>query len=177
MRIRLGHVLASLCLILVLPAMAQAAPSPVSVPDGAKVSELKYGDQDTVLTLQPGEQVAFLFVYGIWGLEQDCISADLGPGRLCTLAELVKGVKAPGGGTLGLTVNPVKDTNYFYDVILIGSDLVIRAIPRVRELGAFAMTGSGKRFSGNFWYSAKSADLTKAVQLTQYGYEGNGFRR
>ncbi len=176
MRIRLGHVLAVLCLMLVLPAMAQAAPSPVSVPDGTKFEELKYGDEE-VLTLQPGEQVAFLFVYGIWGLEQDCINADSGPGRLCTLAELVKGVKAPGGGTLGLTMNPVKDINYHYDVIIIGTDLVIRAIPRVRDLGAFAMIGSGKRLSGNLWYSPKSADLSKAVQLTQYGYGGNGFRR
>ena len=177
MHTRPGYVLASLCLMLVLPAMAQAGPSTVSVPDGTKIAELKYGDQESVLTLQPGEQVAFLFVYGIWGLEQDCISADTGLGRPCTLAELVKGVKSPGGGTLGLTVNPVKDTNYFYDVIVIGSDMVIRAIPRVRDLGAFAMMGSGKRFSGNLWYSPKSADLTKAVQLTEYGYEGNGFKR
>ena len=176
MRIRLGHVLGILCLMLASPAMAQAAPSPVSVPDGTKLAELRYGDQEAVLTLQPGEQVAFLFVQGIWGLEQDCISAGVGLGRLCTLAELVKGAKAPGG-TLGLSVNPVKDVNYFYDVIIIGSDLVIRAIPRVRDLGAFAMTGSGRRSTGNLWYSPKSADLTKAVQLTQYGYEGSGFRR
>lgn len=177
MHIRPGYVLAGLCLMLVVPAMVQAGTSTVFVPGGTKVAELKYGDQETVLTLQPAEQVAFLFVYGIWGLEQDCISADSGVGRLCTLAELVKGVKAPDGSTLGLAVNPVKDTNYFYDVILIGSDLVIRAIPRVRDLGAFAMTGSGKRFSGNLWYTPKSADLTKAVQLTQFGYDGNGFKR
>jgi hypothetical protein len=176
MRIRLGHVLALLCLLLVSAAVAQAAPSPVFVPDGTRISELKYGDEETALTLQPGEQVAFLFVYGVWGLEQDCFSADSGVGRFCTLAELVKGVKAPGG-TLGLAINPVKDTNYSYDLTIIGSDLVIRAIPRVRDLGAFAMTGSGRRSIGNFWYSPKSGDLTKALQITQYGYGGSGFRR
>ena len=176
MRIQLRHLPVVLCLILVVPALAQAAPSTVSVPDGTRLAELKYGDQEAVLTLQPGEQVAFLFVYAIWGLEQDCISADSGTGRLCTLGELIKGVKTPGG-TLGLSVNPVKDSNYSYDVILIGSDLLIRAFPRVRDLAAFAMMGSGRKFSGNLWYSPKSADLTKAVQITQFGYEGNGFRR
>jgi hypothetical protein len=175
MRIQPRMVLAVLCLVLVLPAMANAGPSTVSVPDGTRVSELKYGDEE-VLTLQPAEQVAFLFVYGIWGLEQDCISADMGVGRLCTLGELARGVKAASGGTLGLAINFVKDTNYNYDLFIIGSDLVIRAIPRVKGLGSFAMMGSGRRSSGNFWYSP-SADLTKAVQLTQYGYEGDGFRR
>jgi len=176
MQIRPGHLCAVLCLLLA-PALAYAAPAPVLVPDGTKVSELKWGDDEAVLTLQPAEQVAFLFVYGIWGLEQDCISKDMGVGRPCTRDELARGVKTPGGGTLGLSVNPVKDYNYTYDVIIVGSDLVIRAIPRVKDLGAFAMTGSARRSIGNFWYSPGSADLSKAVQLTQYGYEGNGFRR
>jgi hypothetical protein len=177
MRIRFGHVLAGFCLMVVLPALALAAPSPVSVPNGTKLGELKYGEPEMVLTLQPEEQVAFLFLSAIWGLEQDCVSPDSGPGRLVTLGELIKGIKTPSGVTMSLSVNPVKDTNYSYDVILIGTDLLVRALPRVKGLGAFAMLGSGKKFTGNFWYSSKSADLTKAVQLTQYGYEGNGFRR
>jgi hypothetical protein len=116
-------------------------------------------------------------VYGIWGLEGNCFDNDMGVGRLCTLAELVKGVKAKSGKTLGLTVDPTQDTNYSYDVITIGGDCIIRAIPRDPGLGAFAMVGTARRSSGNFYYNPKGSDLMYAVQLTEYGYEGTGFRR
>ena len=177
MRIRPARGLLILCLALAFPFLAQAAPSPVSVPDGTRVSNPKYGDSETEVALQPAEQVAFLFVLGIWGLEQDCLSSDSGVGRLCSIAELVKGVKAASGQVLALTISPLKDTNYIYDAILIGADCIIRAIPRVKGLGAFAMVGSANRSSGNFWYTPNSPDLLKAVKLTEYGYGGNGFRR
>jgi len=177
MRNRPAHVLLIVCFALAFPFVAQAAPSPVSVPDGTKVGTLKYGDSETEVTLPAAEQVAFLFVYGIWGLEQDCLSKDSGVGRLCSIAELVKGVKAASGEIFGLTISPLKDTNYIYDAILIGGDCVIRAIPRGKGLSAFAMVGSANRSSGSFWYSPNSPDLLKAVKLTEYGYEGSGFRR
>jgi hypothetical protein len=175
MHVRLGHVM--LCLMLVAPVMAQAAPSTVSVPDGTKVGDVKYGDDESVATLKPEEQVAFLFVYALWGLEGDCLDKDMGIGRLATLGELIKGVKASTGYDIGLSVNPVKDTNYSYDIIIIGKDCLIRATPRAKGIGALAMIGSPTRMSGNFYYNPNGPDLTKAVKLTEYGYNGKGFRR
>jgi hypothetical protein len=162
--------------MLVLPAMAQATPSTVTVPEGCKVMDVKYGDDETVATLKPEEQVAFLFVYAMYGLEGDCLDKDMGIGRLATLGELVKGVKAGSGSDLGLSISPVKDTNYNYDIIIIGRDCLIRATPRVKGIGALAIIGSASR-SGNFYYNPNGPDLTKAVKLTEYGYDGKGFRR
>jgi hypothetical protein len=177
MRIKLGYLLALLCLMLVLPAMAQAAPSTVTVPEGTKVSDVKYGDDETVATLKPEEQVAFLFLYAMWGLEGNCLEKDSGIGRLATLGELIKGVKDSSGHVIGLSISPVKDTNYAYDIIIIGRDCLIRANPRVKGIGALAMTGTASRMSGNFYYNPNGPDLTKAVKLTEYGYEGDGFKR
>jgi hypothetical protein len=38
----------------------------------------------------------------------------MGVGHMCTLRELIAGVKTPGGLVIGLSVNPVKDTNYIF---------------------------------------------------------------
>jgi len=173
------RMIAILILLFAFPMFIQAqsaGKSPVSVPADLKNITVKYGD-DTPVTLKPAEKVAFLFVYGIWGLEGNCFDSDMGVGRLCTLAELVNGVKTKGGETLGLKVDPAQDTNYSYDVILIGGDCLIRAIPRSAGLAAFAMVGTARRSSGNFYYSSKGPDLTNAIKLTEYGYEGRGFRR
>jgi hypothetical protein len=151
--------------------------STVSVPADLTNLTIKYGENNTPITLKPAEKVAFLFVYGIWGLEGDCISSDMGVGRLCTLAELVNGIKTKGGETIGLKVDPARDADYGYDVITIGSDCLIRAIPRNPGLGAFAMVGSSRRSSGNFYYNPKGADMMYALKLTEYGFEGDGFRR
>jgi hypothetical protein len=169
-----------LILLFALPIFIQAQSvnkSPVSVPAGIKNITIKYGENDTPITLKPAEKVAFLFVYGIWGLEGDCFNGDMGVGRLCSLAELVKGVKTKGGETLGLAVDPAQDTNYGYDIITIGGDCIIRAIPRSPGLGAFAMVGTVRRSIGNFYYNPKGSDLMSAITLTEYGYDGDGFRR
>ncbi len=121
--------------------------------------------------------MAFLFLYGIWNIESRCLEADTGIGRLATLGELVKGVKTPGGEVLGLSINPVKDTNYSYDLMIIGNDVVIRANPRAPGLGGFALVGSPKRILGNFYYNPKGGDLAKAIKLSEMGYGGDGFVR
>jgi len=169
-----------LVLLLAFPVFIQAQEanqSPISVPEGTKVATLKYGEDEAQLTLKPAEQVAFLFVYGLWGLEGKCFDGDIGVGRVCTLDELVKGIKTKNGETLGLKIDPAQDTNYTYDIIPIGGDCVIRAIPRSPGLGAFAMVGTLRRSSGNFYYNPKGPDLMYAIRLTEYGFEGRGFRR
>ena len=121
--------------------------------------------------------MAFLFVNGIWGLEGRALEKDTGLGRLCTLRELITGVKIAGGEVLGLSINPVKDTNYNYDIVIIGEDCLIRALPRVKGIGGFAMLGSPRRAIGTFYYSPDGADLTRAVKVTEMGYGGDGFVR
>jgi hypothetical protein len=164
-------------LLLGLSSFAQAQnKSLVSVPAGTTVMPPKYAEDQPPLDLKPEEQVAFLYVYGLWFLEQDCLDKDMGLGRLCTLGELIRGVQTPGGRVLGLSVTPVKDTNYRYEILIIGSDCVIQAVPRIKGLGGFATLGSPRMSSGSFYYSP-GGDLTQAVKLIEMGYEGNGFRR
>jgi len=90
------YVTAILGSLLLGPANSAAravAGSGITVPAGTTVSTLKYGDTaGTVVHLKPEEQVAFLFVYGIEELESTCVSTFFGgPGRLCSLSELVQG--------------------------------------------------------------------------------------
>jgi hypothetical protein len=151
--------------------------SQVSVPPGTTVGPLRYAEDQPALDLKPEEQVAFLYVYGLWFLEQDCLDTGSGVGRLCTLGELIKGVKTPDGRVIGLSVNPVKDTNYRYEIMIIGNDCVIQAVPRVKGLGGFATLGSPTRSSGSFYYSSSGADMTRAVRLIEMGFSGSGFRR
>jgi hypothetical protein len=74
-------------------------------------------------------------------------------------------------------VNPVKDTNYNYEIMIIGDACMIRASPRVKGLVGFATLGTPRRSSGNFYYSPDGADMTHAVKLIEMGFEGDGFRR
>ena len=127
----------------------------VSVPAGTKIMPPKYAED------QP---------------PQASLEKDSGLGRLCTLGELIRGVQTPDGRVLGLSVTPVKDTNYRYEIMIIGNDCVIQAVPRLKGFGGFAMLGSPSRSLGSFYYSS-SADMTQAVKLIEMGYEGNGFVR
>jgi hypothetical protein len=163
--------------LLVAQVLSAQAKSQVVVPQGTTVSPVKFSDEQPAVDLKPAEQVAFLFVNGIWGLEGRSLEKDSGLARLCTLRELISGVKMPGGETLGLSVNPVKDANYNYDILIIGEDCVIRALPRVKGLGGFAMLGSPRRAIGSFYYNPDGADLVRAVKVTEMGYGGDGFVR
>jgi hypothetical protein len=178
MNARLWHVCLIASLLMTMCPFAQAqANLPVPVPAGTTVGPLKYAEDKPPLELKPAEQVAFLYVYGLWFMEGDCLDKDLGVGRLCTLRELIAGVKTPDGQFIGLSVNPVKDTNYNYEIMIIGDSCVIRAIPRVKGLVGFATLGSPRLSSGNFYYSPDGADMTRAVKLIEMGFDGNGFRR
>ncbi len=171
-------VLAAALAVQALPVHAQAALKlTVTVPDGTSVQPIKYGEDDSAVTLVPAEQVAFLFVYGIWNLENRLLDKSMGGiGRLATLRELVKGVTTEGD-IQGLSADPAKDINYGYDVMIIGRDCVIRAIPRKPGLSALAMVGSPERMMGTFYYSPGSSDFAKGQKVTEMGYGGNGFVR
>jgi hypothetical protein len=160
-----------------LVAQSLFAQGKLVVPEGTGIGTIRTGDEEPAIDLKPAEQVAFLFAYGIWGLQGRCLEKDTGLGRLCTLRELIQGVKMPGGEVLGLSVNPVKDTLYNYDILIIGEDCLIRALPRSKGLCGFAVLGSPRRIVGSFYYSPEGSDLTHAVKLTAMGYGGNGFVR
>ena len=181
MNAHLGRALVVFGLLLAYPVLGHAqdnGSSPVSVPEGTTVNAIKYGGENpTSADLKPAEQVAYLFVEAFWGLERNCVDKDSGVGRLCSLAELVKGVQAKSGRTLGLTEDPARETNYRYDVTIIGDDIIIRAFPRGQGLGAFAMVGSPKGFGGNMYFNPTGPDMIRATKVTERGYEGSGFRR
>ncbi len=174
--LRHACLIAFLFLALAPRAQAQTA-LPVPVPAGTTVYPPKYAEDQPALELKPAEQVAFLYVYGLWFMEQDCLDKDSGVGRLCTLRELITGVTTPDGRAIGLSVNPVKDTNYNYEIMIIGDSCLIRAVPRTKGLVGFAVLGSPRRSSGGFYYSPDGADMTRAVQLIEMGFEGSGFRK
>lgn len=174
MSARLCRMLVIVGLLLGLASFAQAQ-SQVPVPADTKVMPPKFAEDQPPLDLKPQEQVAFLYVYGLWFIEQDCLDSSSGLGRLCTLGELIRGVPTPDGRVLGLSVTPVKDTNYTYEILIIGSDCLIQAIPRVKGLGGFAAIGSPSRLPT--LYYTPNGDRAKGLKLLEMGYEGNGFRR
>jgi hypothetical protein len=156
----------------------QAAAPGITVPAGTKLNTLKYNDTSgTAVELKPAEQVAFLFVYGMQNLESNCVSTFFGgPGRLCPLDELVKGVRGKSG-TIGLNTDPAQDLNYRYKVEIIGKDCVITALPQREGLGGFAYVGSPDGMHGNFYYNPNGADMNQAKVLGELGYSGKGFTR
>ena len=90
---------------------------------------------------------------------------------------MIAGVKTPGGQVIGPSVNPVKDTNYNYEIMIIGDACLIRAVPRVKGLVGFATLGTPRLSAGSFYYSPDGADMTRAVKLIEMGFGGDGFRR
>ena len=150
----------------------------LTIPAGTKISTLKYPD-GSVVNLKPAEQVAFLVVYTVKDLESTCASTFFGgPGRPCLWSELLNGITTKNGQPLGLTINPVKDTNYRYLLQIIGQSCIFTAIPKAPGLGAFAWVGDPANMSANgFYYNPDGADLMKAKTLGEMGYEGNGFKK
>jgi hypothetical protein len=175
---KLGPAIVVVLLALPVLGHAQASgKSPTAVPDGTTVSPLKYGELETEITLKPEEQVAFLLVNDIWRLESECLDKDMGIGRMCSINELMNGVKTGGGTTIGLTVNPGRSANYRVDLILMGDFCMVRALPNKPNLGAFGVAGSVKRAMGELYYNPNGADLAKAERVTEMGYSGDGFKR
>ena len=153
--------------------------SRVSVPAGTTIDTLTYeGDAAAAIALKPEEQVAFLFAYGIWNLESQCADKSYGVGRLCSLSELVHGVRPADGNEIALSVNPARDTNYSYSVQLIGGDCIILVVPRVKGLGGFAVVGSPAGFGmGHFYYNPDGPNMVAARRLGSMGFSGSGFSR
>lgn len=153
--------------------LAAQAPG-VRMPHGTKLDPLRMGRRR--IALHGPAAAAFLFVANLADEEGQCADQFTGgPGRLCTLRELVTGNRA-GGGVIGLNRNPAQDRNYQYKLMLIGRDCLILATPRRAGLPAFAYIGNPK-YSGDFHYIAAGHDLHQANQINGDEYSGPGFER
>ncbi len=154
----------------------RASTSGIVYPTDTTISTIKDG-AGHVVTLNAQEKVAFLFVNAIEGAENDCLNTFFGgPGRLCTMEELVQGVRTKSGFA-GLTQNPAHDPNYSYKLaVIVGQTLLITAIPRHSGIGAFALVGTAGAM-GQIYFNPNGSDLKKVVALTDFGIGGNGFKR
>jgi hypothetical protein len=166
---------------------AQAAPTAAAAGGGGAASpgglpaestvEAKYAD-GTPIPFKLPEQVAFLFVHNIGSLEKDPCMRYLQ--RLCSLDELVQGVKGRPGGEKGLKRNPARETDYSYQVTFFGEPYQtaaryqVEAIHRQPGLGGFLYISDRRGFS-NFYYNANGAATTKDKKLGEYGSTGDGF--
>jgi len=180
LRTRLERALLFLGLLCASPLFGQAQSGgspPIVIPTGTSVDAITLGDDQKKVTLKPEEQVAFLFVYDIWGLERDCADKQSGLGRLCSAGDLVKGLKGKNGQIIGLTTNPSQDANYRYGVSIIGDDCIITASPKSPGLGGFAMIGTPDNDRSDFYFNPAGANMTAAQKVYSMGYEGNGFKR
>lgn len=180
MKTRSGYAILLMALILASPIFGQAkGRSPVKVPEGTIVNPILYGDDKTQVVLKAEEQVAFLFLYSIFQIEEKCFDKDSGLGRLASLEELVKGVELANGTTVGLTEDPARDTNYRYDMIIIGTDCIMRALPVAPGLGGFAIVGTFMKFAARstMYYNPEGADMPQASKIVERSYSGRGFSR
>ena len=160
---------------------AQAAPAGGAAPPGGLPAETSveaaYAD-GTPIPFKVPEQVAFLFVHNIRSLEKDPCIRRLE--RLCSLDELVQGIPSKLGGPSGLKRNPMRETDYSYQVTFFGQPYQtarryqVEAIPRRPGLGGFLYISDIRGFS-DFYYNANGAATTKDKKLGAYGTNGDGF--
>jgi hypothetical protein len=155
---------------------AGGAASPSGLPAETTV-EAEYAD-GTPIHFRVPEQVAFLFVHNIRSLEKDPCIRRLE--RLCSLDELVQGIPSKLGGPIGLKRNPLRETDYSYQVTFFGEPYLtakrfqVEAIPRRPGLGGFLYISDIRGFS-DFYYNADGAATTKDKKLGAYGTNGDGF--
>ena len=161
---------------LAAPTARGAAAPPSGLPAETTV-EAKYAD-GTPIPFKLPEQVAFLFVHNIRSLEKDPCIRRLE--RLCSLDELVQGIPSKLGGPSGLKRNPMRETDYSYQVTFFGEPhqtaarFQVEAIPRRPGLGGFLYISDRRGFS-DFYYNASGAATTKDKKLGEYGTTGDGF--
>jgi len=150
--------------------------SPILLPRGTRVS-VKYEDGSEV-KLKAEEQVAFVFLVSMEDLEGYCWSGAY-LGRACSLDELIQGLRAKTGGTLGLSQNPNQDPNYRYELTISssGKRYQLEAVPRRAGLGGFLFVGEGDSEFGDFYYNPGGVATTEARKLGDMNVSGDNFKR
>ena len=163
------------------PAPAMRPPLPTgtpvaALPEGTKV-EASYAD-GTAIPLKVPEQVAFLFVHNIRSLEKDPCMAVFQ--RLCSLDEMLQGVKNRRGSIVALKRDPRREADYSYRLSFSGEPYQtaaryqVEAIPQRPGLGGFFYVSDRRGFS-DFYFNPAGAATSKDKKLGAYGTEGVGF--
>ena len=124
----------------------------------AKVS-IKVQDVDVSLKLE--EKVAFMFLSAIDTLEQDCRNHMK---RLCTLKEMVDGVKAPDDWPMRvLAYDPTtEDTHYTYELTVSGIRYKLAVNPKHERLAGFLVDRGARHFNARGAASATDPQITDA---------------
>ena len=99
-------------------------------------------------------------------------------GRLCSLEELIKGIKGKDGETHGFSQDPNQDSNYRYTVTISGESYQVAAIPRHPGLRGFLHVGkASSSLGGHDYYNPNGAATTKDKELGDIVITGGTFAR
>jgi len=158
--------------------LAKQEPTSASgLPEGTTV-EAKYVD-GTPISFKPQEQVAFLFVQTIKSLESDpCMSVLK---RLCSMNELVQGVKNKTGRVVGFKRNPMQEADYEYRLTFFGqphetaSRYQLEVISKRPGTGGFLFISDRIGFR-DLYFNPNGPATTNDKKLGSYGSIGDDFR-
>jgi hypothetical protein len=151
------------------------AVSQARLPSVTKVT-VKYPDGSEI-KLSPEEQVAFVFVASTELLEYSC-SDPTYIGRVCSLDELVKGIRAKTGAMLGFSQNPKLDPQYHYTLTIsdAGDRYQIEASPQRAGLGGFVCYGKKGWMFGDQFYNPKGVAANTSSKIGTMSIAGTDFR-
>jgi hypothetical protein len=141
-----------------------AAGFQIRLPNPTKVI-VKYPDGSEIkLSLE--EQVAFVFLASTELLEYSCSDPKY-IGRVWSLDELIKGIRAKNGAMLGFSQNPKLDPHYHYTLTMSdsGDRYQIEAIPQRAGLGGFVCLGKKGWMFGDRFYNPKGAAANTSSKL------------
>ena len=129
---------------------------------------------EVTIPFRPEEQVAFMFVYAIASMEDDCNRVL---GRRCSLDELVAGVNSPSWKIGRLRYDPAVDPNYKYTVTITGAGFgwTTEAIPQRSGLGGFFVDGT-KSMIPDYYYDPNGHATAKARKLPDISIGGELFQ-
>jgi hypothetical protein len=127
---------------------------------------IKVRDVDVSLRLE--EKVAFMFIAAIDTLEQDCRTHMK---RLCTIKEMVEGVKAPDDWPMRvLAYDPTTDdTQYTYSLTIEGIRWKLAVAPKRERLAGFYVE------RGTRYFNAKGAASATDPKVTEAEINGESF--
>lgn len=134
----------------------------------ATMANVRITVQGNEVNLRLEERVAFLFIVAIDTLEEDC---RYHMKRLCTMSEMVNGVKAPDDWPMRvLAYDPATDdTSYTYDLTLTGIRWKLVVTPKKERLGGFYEERGTRRFN------AKGAATAADPAITAADVDGESF--
>jgi hypothetical protein len=159
---------AGLCALLLTLGLATAARGQAYTGPYATLAKVTIKVQDVEISLKLEEKVAFMFIAAIDTLEQDCRNHMK---RLCTIAEMVNGVKAPDDWPMRvLAFDPAtEDTHYTYDLTITGIRYKLAVNPKHDRLAGFLVD------RGTRYYNAKGAAASADPRITEADIDGEPF--